>query len=82
MLGQRFAVDEILYLAFKDLGDECMPARNAAAARVKDVVLFPIRFRTESSPGGRIQRGSGTSPTAIRQILEIQLAVIGIHGRL
>src|ERR1700687_4413555 len=78
MFGQRFAVDEILHLSTRDLGYECMPPGNASSAGVKDVVFFPIRFRTESPPGSCKQRRSSEAPAAIRQILEIQLAVVRI----
>src|SRR5207244_3205431 len=60
----------------------CMPPGNAAIARAKDVVLFPIRLRTEGPPGSRKQRRPGAAPAAVRQILEIQLAVVRIHWRL
>src|SRR5437773_342228 len=59
-----------------------MPTGNASIAGVKDVVLFPIRFRTEGSPGSRKKRRSRTTPAAIRQIFEIQFAVVRIHRRL
>src|SRR5258708_9370592 len=59
-----------------------MPSGNASAARVKDVVFFPIRFRTESSPGSCIQRWANAAPAPIWQILEIQLAVVRIPRRL
>src|SRR6266568_9692856 len=69
MLGQRFAVDKILHLSVRDLSYQCMPPGNASTAGVKDVVFFPIRFRTEGSPGSYKQRGSCEAPAAIRQIL-------------
>src|SRR6267143_850490 len=59
-----------------------MPSGNASTARVKDVVFFPIGFRTEGSPGSCIQRWANAAPAAIRQILEIQLAVVRIPRRL
>src|SRR5437879_12175792 len=59
-----------------------MPSGNAATAGVKDVVFFPVRFRTEGPPGSRKQGRSSEAPAAIRQILEIQLAVVRIPRRL
>src|SRR5207245_3725898 len=82
MFGQGFAVDEILYLATEDLAYECMPSGNASLAGVKDVIFFPIRFRTEGSPRSYEQRRSRQAPATIGQILEIQLAVVRIHRRL
>src|SRR5258708_29544846 len=82
MFRQRFTVDEILHLSARDLGYECMPPGNASSARVKDVVFFPIRLRTEGSPGSCIQHRPNAAPTPIRQILEIQFAVVRIHWRL
>src|SRR2546427_13275676 len=82
MFGQRLAVDEILHLSARDLRYECMPAGDASTAGVKDVIFFPIRFRTEGSPGGCKQRRPCETPATIRQILEIQLAVVRIHWRL
>ena len=82
MLGQGFAVDEILYLATKDLAYEYMPSGNASTACVKDVIFFPIGFRTKRSPRSYEQRRSSQAPATIWQILEIQLAVVRIHRRL
>src|SRR5438128_11872089 len=59
-----------------------MPSGNAAIAGVKDVVFFPVRFRTEGPPRSRKQCRSSEAPAAIRQILEIQLAVVRIPRRL
>ena len=53
MFCQRSAVDEVLHLSVRNLSYECMPAGVASTAGVKDVVLFPVGFRTESPPGSR-----------------------------
>src|SRR5260370_30523436 len=82
MFGQRFAVDEIPYLSTRDLSYECMPPGNASIAGVKDVVFFPIGFRTEGPPGSCIQCRANAAPAPIWQILEIQLAVARVHRRL
>src|SRR5882724_3172942 len=82
MFGQRFAIDEILHLPVRDLRYKRMPTGNASTARVKDVIFFPVRFRTEGPPGSCKQSRSSVAPASIRQILEIQLAVVGIHWRL
>src|SRR2546422_3497567 len=82
MVGQSFAVDEILHLSIRDLCDQCMPTCFASAGAIKDVIFLPIRLGAESSPGSYKQRGSIAAPTAIGQILEIQFAVVGIHWRL
>src|SRR5437016_13077070 len=82
MLGQRSAVDEVLHLSTRDLGYEGMPPGNASIAGIKDVVFLPIRFRTESPPGSRKQSRASAAPAPIRQILEVELAVVRIHRRL
>src|SRR6266404_6739337 len=81
MLCQRLAVDEILHLSARDLSYECMPPGNTSTAGVKDIIFFPIGFRTEGPPGSCIQRRASDAPAPIRQILEIQLAVVRIHRR-
>src|SRR5438105_15738382 len=66
MFGQRVAVDEILHLSIRDLGYQCMPPGDASTARVKDVVFFPIGFRTECPPGSCKQCRPSEAPAAIR----------------
>src|SRR5258708_38310928 len=56
MLCQRFTVDEIFHLSIRDLCYECMPSGNASTAGVKDIIFFPIGFRTEGPPGSSKQR--------------------------
>ena len=59
-----------------------MPARDGSGAGVKDVVLFPVRFRTKGPPGGSKQIRTDISPTTIRQVIKNKLAVDRITGRL
>ena len=82
MVGQSFAVDEILHLSVRDLRDQRMPPSFASAGAIKDVIFLPIRLGAESSPGSHKQRGTLAAPAATGQVLEIQQAVVGIHWRL
>src|SRR5207237_9699812 len=82
MFRQRFAVDEIFHVSIRHLRYECMPAGDASIAGVKDVVFLPIRLGTKGPPRSRKQSRPNAAPTAIRQILEIEFAVVGIHRRL
>src|SRR6267378_1068132 len=59
-----------------------MPACLAAIAELEYIVLLPIRFRTECLPRGAVKRWSTNAPATVRQVLEIQFAVIRIHRRL
>src|SRR5258705_12467393 len=59
-----------------------MPSRLTALGDIKDVVLLPVRFRTKGLPSGPIERRFLNTPTAVRQILKIQLTVIQIHRSL
>src|SRR5882762_4898522 len=82
MRKEKLAVEVILDLSIIEKRYEGMPPGNASTAGVKKVVFFPVGFRTEGPPGSCKQRGSREAPAAIRQILEIQLAVVRIPRRL
>src|SRR3954465_3615563 len=59
-----------------------MPSSDASGVRVKDIVLFPIRFRTEGAPGSSKQGRTSAAPTTNGQIFKIKFAVIRIPRRL
>src|SRR5687767_3784863 len=59
-----------------------MPPRPTAAGVVRYIVLLPIRLGDKRLPRGLVERRSLNAPAAIRQIFEIQFAVVRIHWRL
>src|SRR5882724_1927035 len=56
-----------------------MPPCVTAAGVVRDIIRLPIRLGAECSPGSHKQGGSVVAPAAVGQILEIQLAIVGVH---
>src|SRR6185437_801482 len=56
-----------------------MPAALVAVHRFEHVVFLPVWLGTERLPRGRVECWTINAPTAVRQVLPIQLAVIGIH---
>src|SRR6185369_12077854 len=73
---------EVTDLLVHHLSHQRVPTGLAAVAGFENVVFFPIRFRAESLPRRRVERWPVNTPAAVRQVLKIQLAVVGIHRRL
>src|SRR5688500_20277538 len=59
-----------------------MPTGLTPIRRLEHIVFFPIRFRTERLPRGRVKCWPLNAPAAVWQVLEIELAVVKVHRRL
>src|SRR2546421_6682629 len=79
MLSHQLAVNKIRDLPVRNLCDQRVPPGLAAALCIKDIVLLPIRLRAEGLPRGFVKSRATNSPAAVGQVLEIKLAVVGVH---